>query len=96
MAQQALHQNAARANSHVAPRAVWFPYGNAHTASILLCGAVHSGGRCPLASFSGLGQGVIEMIGTRILGIVGSLRKGSYNCLSLKAAQELLPEGAVL
>ncbi len=36
------------------------------------------------------------MIGTRILGIVGSLRKGSYNCLSLKAAQELLPEGAVL
>jgi len=31
-----------------------------------------------------------------ILGIVGSLRKGSYNHLALKAAQELVPEGAVL
>jgi chromate reductase len=31
-----------------------------------------------------------------ILGIVGSLRKGSYNRLALKAAQELLPKGAVL
>ncbi len=32
----------------------------------------------------------------KILGIVGSLRKGSYNHLALKAAQELVPEGAVL
>lgn len=32
----------------------------------------------------------------RILGIVGSLRKGSYNHLALKAAQELVPDGAVL
>ena len=31
-----------------------------------------------------------------ILGIVGSLRKGSYNHLALKAAQKLVPEGAVL
>ena len=31
-----------------------------------------------------------------ILGIVGSLRKGSYNHLALKAAQELVPEGVVL
>jgi len=31
-----------------------------------------------------------------ILGIVGSLRKESYNRLALKAAQELAPEGAVL
>jgi chromate reductase len=31
-----------------------------------------------------------------ILGIVGSLRKGSYNHFALKAAQELLPDGAVL
>jgi chromate reductase len=32
----------------------------------------------------------------KILGIVGSLRKGSYNRLALKAAQELVPDGAVL
>jgi len=32
----------------------------------------------------------------RILGIAGSLRKGSYNRSALKAAQELLPDGAVL
>lgn len=31
-----------------------------------------------------------------ILGIVGSLRKGSYNHFALKAAQELVPDGAVL
>jgi chromate reductase len=31
-----------------------------------------------------------------ILGIVGSLRKNSYNHLALRAAQELLPDGAVL
>lgn len=28
-----------------------------------------------------------------ILGIIGSLRKGSYNHFALKAAQELLPDG---
>jgi len=32
----------------------------------------------------------------RILGIVGSLRKDSYNHFALKAAQELLPDSAVL
>lgn len=32
----------------------------------------------------------------RILGIVGSLRKDSYNRLALKAAQELVPEGTDL
>lgn len=32
----------------------------------------------------------------KILGIVGSLRKGSYNRFALKAAQELVPDGAVL
>lgn len=32
----------------------------------------------------------------KILGIVGSLRKESYNRLALKAARELLPEGASL
>lgn len=32
----------------------------------------------------------------RILGIVGSLRRGSYNRLALKAAQGLVPDGAVL
>lgn len=31
-----------------------------------------------------------------ILGIVGSLRQGSYNHLALKAAQELVPDGVVL
>lgn len=32
----------------------------------------------------------------QILGIVGSLRKDSYNRFALKAAQELVPDGAVL
>lgn len=32
----------------------------------------------------------------RILGIVGSLRSGSYNRLALRAAQELLPDGVEL
>jgi chromate reductase len=32
----------------------------------------------------------------KILGIVGSLRKESYNHFALKAAQELVPDGAVL
>ncbi len=32
----------------------------------------------------------------KILGIVGSLRKDSYNRFALKAAQEMVPEGAVL
>jgi chromate reductase len=36
------------------------------------------------------------MTAINILGIVGSLRKGSYNRSALKAAQELLPDGAVL
>jgi chromate reductase len=33
---------------------------------------------------------------TRILGIVGSLRKGSFNRSALKAALELVPDGAAL
>ena len=32
----------------------------------------------------------------RILGIAGSLRKGSYNAAALRAAQKLVPDGAVL
>jgi len=36
------------------------------------------------------------MNGIEILGIVGSLRTGSFNHLALKAAQELVPDGAVL
>ena len=32
----------------------------------------------------------------KILGIVGSLRKGSYNHFALKAAQELVPDGVAL
>lgn len=32
----------------------------------------------------------------KILGIVGSLRKGSYNHFALKAAQALVPDGAAL
>jgi chromate reductase len=36
------------------------------------------------------------MTGIEILGIVGSLRTGSFNHLALKAAQELVPDGAVL
>ena len=36
------------------------------------------------------------MTGIEILGIVGSLRAGSFNHLALKAAQELVPDGAVL
>jgi chromate reductase, NAD(P)H dehydrogenase (quinone) len=32
----------------------------------------------------------------RILGIPGSLRKASYNKAALRAAQELLPDGATL
>jgi chromate reductase len=31
----------------------------------------------------------------KILGIVGSLRKDSYNHFALKAALELVPDGAV-
>jgi chromate reductase len=38
----------------------------------------------------------VEMNELEILGIVGSLRKDSYNRFALKAAQELVPEGAVL
>ncbi|MDP3439107.1 MAG: NAD(P)H-dependent oxidoreductase, partial [Azonexus sp.] len=32
----------------------------------------------------------------KILGIVGSLRKDSYNAYALKAAQMLVPEGVAL
>lgn len=38
----------------------------------------------------------IKMNVTNIVGIVGSLRKGSYNRFALKAAQALLPESATL
>lgn len=36
------------------------------------------------------------MSAIKILGIVGSLRKDSYNAFALKAAQELVPDGARL
>lgn len=36
------------------------------------------------------------MDGVKILGIVGSLRKDSYNRSALKAAEELVPDGTVL
>jgi hypothetical protein len=32
----------------------------------------------------------------RVLGISGSLRKGSYNTAALRAAQELAPEGMII
>jgi chromate reductase, NAD(P)H dehydrogenase (quinone) len=32
----------------------------------------------------------------RILGIAGSLRRGSYNRAALRAATKLVPEGAIL
>jgi chromate reductase len=38
----------------------------------------------------------MKMKEIKILGIVGSLRKASYNHFALKAARELVPEGAVL
>jgi len=38
----------------------------------------------------------LEMDKIGILGIVGSLRKDSYNWFALKAAQEIVPDGAVL
>ncbi len=36
------------------------------------------------------------MSDVKILGVVGSLRKDSYNLFALRAAQDLLPEGTVL
>jgi len=36
------------------------------------------------------------MVGMHVLGISGSLRKGSYNTALLRAASELLPEGMTL
>jgi chromate reductase len=45
---------------------------------------------------SGLAQGESKVDKINILGIVGSLRKASYNHSMLKAAQELVPDGAVL
>jgi len=36
------------------------------------------------------------MAGVRLLGVSGSLRKGSYNTALLRAASELLPEGMTL
>jgi len=48
------------------------------------------------AFFGGETQGATRLDTIRILGIAGSLRKGSYNRSALKAAQELLPDGAEL
>jgi len=62
----------------------------------LLCALAYSAGHCVLAVFAGLGQGGVKMIEIKILGIVGSLRKDSYNHFALKAAQELLPAGVAL
>ena len=41
-------------------------------------------------------RGLVEMAGVRLLGVSGSLRKGSYNTALLRAASELLPEGMTL
>jgi chromate reductase, NAD(P)H dehydrogenase (quinone) len=41
-------------------------------------------------------SGVLKMDEIVILGIAGSLRKGSYNRAALRAAQESAPEGVVL
>ena len=46
-------------------------------------------------SFALLYKGA-KMENIEILGIVGSLRKDSYNRFALQAAQELVPEGAIL
>jgi chromate reductase len=56
----------------------------------------HGDERHALASFEKLETRSIEMDKIKILGIVGSLRKDSYNHFALKAAQELVPDGAVL
>jgi chromate reductase len=41
-------------------------------------------------------DGWVEMVDIHVLGISGSLRKGSYNTRLLAAASELLPEGMTL
>src|SRR5579883_3046115 len=37
-----------------------------------------------------------DLEAVRVLGFAGSLRKGSYNRMALRAAQELLPQGMTL
>ena len=49
-----------------------------------------------MASCTDFEQVTLNMDEIRILGIVGSLRKESYNRFALKAAQELAPDGATL
>jgi chromate reductase len=49
-----------------------------------------------LASSAVFDKESLQMRNIRILGIVGSLRKDSYNRFALQAAQELVPAGAVL
>jgi len=61
-----------------------------------VCTTAHSARQRALASCFDLKQGVLKMDEVKILGIVGSLRKDSYNRSALKAAQELMPNGAVL
>lgn len=41
-----------------------------------------------------MGRGMAELI--KILGISGSLRKGSYNTAALRAARKLVPKGATM
>jgi chromate reductase len=56
----------------------------------------HSSVLHKLSFLSILIRGELKMDDIKILGIVGSLRKDSYNRYALMAAQELLPEGAEL
>jgi chromate reductase len=80
---------------HDAPGTVSIPFGNAHMPPDTPCVLAHSAGRHELTSFTH-SRKEFWMDEIVILGIVGSLRKGSYNHLALKAAQELVPKGAVL
>jgi chromate reductase len=63
---------------------------------MLLCALAHSSFGRQRASSGEPTQGVTNLDRISMLGIVGSLRKGSYNRYALRAAQELLPAGVVL
>jgi chromate reductase len=72
-------------------------FGNAHPASFTgMCdGALCRTSRRGIVPRMDY-HGELNMDGIEILGIAGSLRSGSFNHLALKAAQELVPGGAVL
>jgi chromate reductase len=85
-----------QARRHSAPRAAFIPFASAQRSLALLCALAHSLGGHALACWVQPQGGHLKMNEIGILGIVGSLRKDSYNHFALKAAQELVPEGAVL